>query len=54
MRMASCRRCGHSALTPGDYMMPRPSSMAEMQSPAFLEKVKQGPKVVMTVLPAVR
>ena len=38
-------------LTPGDYMLPRPSSMADMQSPAFLEKVKQGPKVVMTVLP---
>ena len=39
-------------LAPGDYMMPRPSSMADMQSPAFLEKVRQGPKVVMTVLPA--
>jgi len=38
-------------LTPGDYMMPRPSSMADMQSPAFLEKVKLGPKAVMTVLP---
>jgi hypothetical protein len=38
-------------LTPGDFMLPRPSSMADMQSPAFLEKVKQGPKVVMTVLP---
>lgn len=38
-------------LVPGDYMVPRPSSMDEMQSPAFLEKAEKGPKVVMTVLP---
>jgi hypothetical protein len=38
-------------LAPGDYMMPRPSSMADMRSPAFLEKVDKGPKIVMTVLP---
>jgi hypothetical protein len=35
----------------GDYMMPRPSSMDEMRSPAFAEKAKLGPRVVMTVLP---
>jgi hypothetical protein len=39
-------------LAPGDYVMPRPSSMKEMGSPAFLEKSTNGPKVVMTVLPA--
>ena len=39
-------------LQPGDYMLPRPSGMDEMRSPAFGEKVKLGPKVVMTVLPA--
>ena len=39
-------------LAPGDYMMPRPSSMAEMKSPAFIERVKRGPRVLMTVLPA--
>ena len=39
-------------LAPGDYAMPRPSSMKEMGSPAFLEKSTKGPKVVMTVLPA--
>lgn len=39
-------------LRPGDYMMPRPSSMKEMQSPAFVEKANLGPRVVMTVLPA--
>jgi len=36
---------------PGDYMMPRPSSMAEMKSPEFVAKVLRGPRVVMTVMP---
>ena len=39
-------------LPPGDYMMPRPSSMAEMKSPEFVERVKRGPKVLMTVMPS--
>lgn len=39
------------AIPPGDYMMPRPSSSAEMRSPEFLEKLKRGPAVVMTVMP---
>ncbi len=39
------------AIPPGDYMVPRPSSTAEMRSPAFLEKVKQGPVMVVTVMP---
>jgi hypothetical protein len=39
------------AIPPGDYLMPRPTSTAEMRSPEFLEKVKQGPVVVMTVMP---
>ena len=38
-------------LPPGDYMIPRPSSNAEMRSPEFLEKMKRGPAVIMTVLP---
>ncbi len=38
-------------LKPGDYMVPRPSSMNEMGEPAFVEKVKQGPRFVMTVFP---
>ena len=38
-------------LPPGDYMVPRPSSSADMRSPEFAEKVKQGPNVIMTVLP---
>jgi hypothetical protein len=36
---------------PGDYMMPRPSSMAEMKSAEFVAKVLRGPRVVMTVMP---
>jgi hypothetical protein len=39
-------------LPPGDYMMPRPGTRAEMSSPEFAEKVKQGPVVVMTVMPS--
>lgn len=36
---------------PGDYMMPRPNSPAEMKDPAFREKMQRGPVVVMTVMP---
>jgi hypothetical protein len=39
-------------LAPGDYVVPRPSSTDEMRSPAFLEKMKQGPVVMMTVIPS--
>lgn len=39
------------SVPPGDYMMPRPSSTAEMKDPAFQEKMKRGPVVVLTVLP---
>jgi hypothetical protein len=39
------------AIPPGDYLMPRPSSMKETGSPEFLEKQKQGPIVIMTVRP---
>ena len=36
---------------PGDYMVPRPSSMAEMKSAEFRAKVERGPRVIMTVMP---
>jgi hypothetical protein len=36
---------------PGEYMMPRPADMQEMRSPAFQEKMKRGPAVLMTVFP---
>lgn len=39
------------AIPPGDYMIPRCSSMEEMRSPEFSEKLKQGPVLIATVLP---
>ena len=39
------------AIPPGDYMIPRCNSMAEMKSPAFAEKMKNGPVLMMTVYP---
>ncbi|MFN2570165.1 MAG: hypothetical protein ABR537_00940 [Gemmatimonadales bacterium] len=38
-------------IPPGDYLMPRPASSAEMRSPAFMEKMKRGPAVLLTVMP---
>jgi hypothetical protein len=38
-------------IPPGDYMMPRPANTAEMRSPEFMEKMKRGPAVMMTVFP---
>jgi hypothetical protein len=39
------------AIPPGDYMVPRPESREQLRDPAFLEKVNQGPNLVLTVLP---
>jgi hypothetical protein len=39
------------AIPPGDYFFPRPASQADMKSEAFAAKVRQGPVVVMTVMP---
>ena len=39
-------------LAPGDYMMPRASSMAEMKDPAFQQKSKAGPRAIMTIGPS--
>jgi hypothetical protein len=39
------------ALPPGDYMVPRPASMAEMKSTEFKAKHTRGPVVLMTVMP---
>jgi hypothetical protein len=38
-------------LPPGDYMVPRPRSREDIKSSEFLEKMRQGPKVIMTVMP---
>lgn len=39
------------AIPPGDYVIPRPANREEMRSPAFVEKMKQGPVLMMTVWP---
>ena len=39
-------------LPPGDYLVPRPGSRAEMKTSGFAEKVKRGPVVMMTVMPS--
>jgi hypothetical protein len=45
---------GALAIPPGDYMVPRASSMKEMGSPEFLEKMTKGPVMILTVIPAGR
>ena len=42
---------GPMALPPGDYLVPRASSMEEMRSPAHAEKLKNGPVMFFTVYP---
>jgi hypothetical protein len=39
------------ALPPGDYFIPRAANMQDMRTPEFVEKMKQGPVAVMTVMP---
>jgi hypothetical protein len=39
-------------LARGDYGAPMPASMADMRSPAFVEKRTRGPVVFMTVVPS--
>ena len=39
-------------IPPGDYMVPRAKDMKDMRSAEFVAKMKKGPKVIMTVLPA--
>jgi hypothetical protein len=39
------------ALPPGEYMIPRPSDRKEMRSPEFIEKMKKGPILMLTVWP---
>jgi hypothetical protein len=39
------------ALAPGDYMVPKPDSMADMKTAQYAEKRNQGPVVLMTVMP---
>lgn len=39
------------AIRPGEYMLPRAGDMKAMQSPEFIDKLKRGPVLLMTVLP---
>jgi hypothetical protein len=39
------------AISPGDYLVPRPSTREEMRSPEFTEKLKKGPVMMLTVFP---
>jgi hypothetical protein len=39
------------AIPPGDYSVPRASSMKEMGSPGFAAKMKKGPVFMLTMLP---
>jgi hypothetical protein len=39
------------AISPGDYMVPRPSSTQEMRTPEFAEKMNKGPVLILTVIP---
>lgn len=39
-------------LPPGDYVMPKADSPKAMKDPAFTDKLKSGPVMVMTVLPS--
>src|SRR5262245_43807262 len=39
------------AIPPGDYMVPRCANYKDMRTPEFMEKLKQGPVMVVTVMP---
>ena len=39
------------AIPPGEYMLPRCNDMKEMSSPAYVEKMKRGPVMLLTVRP---
>lgn len=38
------------SIPPGDYLIPRPSSRAELRSPEFAAKIHDGPVMILTVL----
>ena len=39
------------AVPPGDYMIPRASSMQDMRSPEFAAKLQKGPVLILTMMP---
>jgi hypothetical protein len=42
---------GPMQIPPGDYMVPRTMSMEEMKTEAFRAKIREGPRMVVTVMP---
>ena len=42
---------GPLAIPPGDYMVPRPVGREEMKSGEFMDKVRAGPNMIITVIP---
>jgi hypothetical protein len=38
------------SIPPGEYLMPKPDSMAAMQSPAYQEKLARGPIAMLTIV----
>ena len=42
---------GRFDIPPGEYVIPHAASTEEMRSEAYLEKTKQGPNVLLTVIP---
>ncbi len=39
------------AMQPGEYMLPKAKDMKDCKAPEFVEKLKRGPVVIMTVIP---
>jgi hypothetical protein len=39
------------SIPPGDYLIPRPANREELRSPQFAEKMKEGPVLLLTVMP---
>jgi hypothetical protein len=37
-------------LQPGEYMVPRPKDMKDCNTPEFIEKLKRGPNLIVTVI----
>ena len=42
---------GPMAIPPGDYMVPRGAGMEAMKDEAFLAKLREGPRMILTVMP---
>ena len=39
------------AIPPGDYALPKPASLKELSSPAYVDRLTNGPVLMMTVMP---